>query len=98
MITNKQKVLNLRGIKFDLGSDLGFQVEAILDAFVTPHLVRNKGQKLYLIVGKGTNSRKFINGKNPLRFYTESYLEKLNLRFQNGGCGEGQEGVILVWV
>lgn len=95
---NQTKTLNLRSIRFDLGSDLGFQVEAIIDAFITPHLIQNKGQKLCLIVGKGTNSKQFINGKNPLRYYTESYLQKLNLKFENGGYGEGQEGVILVWI
>jgi hypothetical protein len=97
-VHNSTTTLNLRGIRFDLGSDLGYQVEGILDAFITPYLLKNKNQKLRLIVGKGLNSKQYIAGKNPLRYYTENYLDKLNLNYQNGGYEDGQEGVILVWV
>jgi hypothetical protein len=52
--------------------------------------------KVGVIVGKGVRSKNWINGKNPLRAYTEEYLNHCNLNWRNGRYGEGEEGVIVV--
>lgn len=53
------------------------------------------GHKFHIIVGKGHNSRRHIQGKNPLRFYTEEYLQILGLRFYQAPEWQGGSGVII---
>lgn len=99
--------LNLRGIIFNPVTDLKESVELKLDKFIRPFLFRQNGNfnnnvhgntkmELKIIVGKGNNSAHFIDGKNPLRYFVENYLEKLGLNWKNAGYFDGQEGVILV--
>ena len=52
--------------------------------------------KLGIVVGKGVRSKNKINGKNPLRFYTEQYLNHCSFEWRNGRFGEGEDGVIVV--
>jgi hypothetical protein len=52
--------------------------------------------KLGVIVGKGTRSKNTINGKNPLRAFTEEYLNQVGYNWRNGRFGEGEDGVIVV--
>ncbi len=51
---------------------------------------------LGIIVGKGVRSKNWINGKNPLRYYAEEYLDHCGHSWRNGRIGEGEEGVIVV--
>jgi hypothetical protein len=66
-----------------------------LDRFFTKWLMV-KSVNLTIIVGKGLGSKKLINGKNPLRFYTEEYLNLLQIEWRNEKDWFGQEGVIKV--
>ena len=52
--------------------------------------------KVGIVVGKGVRSKNKINGKNPLRFYTEQYLDHCEYGWRNGRVGEGEDGVIVV--
>lgn len=76
-------------------SDLATEVELSLDNFLRPYLHRNQ-VRLRIVVGKGTRSQVLIAGKNPLRHYTELYLQKMNLPFREGREWEGQAGVLIV--
>jgi hypothetical protein len=82
---------NFKPNGFSVQKDL----EEILDRFFSP-LMPLESCRIELIVGKGINSKRFINKKNPLRYYTEIYLQKLNLNFREGGFLNGQDGVIIV--
>jgi hypothetical protein len=68
----------------------------LLDRFLTPFLVKPKGIELRIVVGKGLRSSRSIQGKNPLRFYVENYLNQLGLNYRDAGYHDGQEGVIVV--
>jgi hypothetical protein len=92
----QQKVLNLRQIRFQHLNMIEQEIFSKLDEFVYPFLKTKKPMELKIIVGKGMNSRNFIKGKNPLRHYTETYLNKLGLSYRDGGYFDGQEGVIVV--
>ena len=53
---------------------------------------------LRIVVGKGLGSKKFINGKNSLRYYTELYLDGMSIEYKEGSYIDGQEGVIrIIW-
>ena len=71
-------------------------IENLLDNFLTPFLVKPKIHQLRIVVGKGLRSKRSISGKNPLRFYVESYLNILGLAYKDAGLYDGQEGVIIV--
>jgi hypothetical protein len=91
----KRYKLDLHNFKpIDYGL-LEIELEFKLDSFLRP-LLNLKSCKIEIVVGKGLNSKRFINGKNPLRFYTEKYLQKLNLDYKEGGYFEGQDGVLIV--
>lgn len=90
-----KRELNLRSHQFHNRSHLQQEVEHIIDNFVGRFL-HQRNIMLRIIVGKGVNSKNFINGKNPLRYYTEQYLNSLNVPWRNGQHWEGQEGVIIV--
>lgn len=87
--------LNLRAKSFVGGESLQQEVEGYLDRFLRPHLYRDR-VVLRIVVGKGVNSATYIQGRNPLRYYTEQYLRRLNLSYRSGQLWEGQEGVIIV--
>lgn len=92
------------------GYDLQRNIESRLDSVFYPILQKTVkkypatkksnyeyiGIQVRLIVGKGLNSRTHINGKHPVRFYTEQYLTKLGLSWREADYWSGQEGVLLV--
>ncbi len=51
--------------------------------------------KICIIVGKGLQSKNLIQGKNPLRYYTENYLNLCGYAHRNGGYFTGQDGAIV---
>jgi hypothetical protein len=69
-----------------------------LDKFIYPYLITKRTDyiDLRIIVGKGLGSRNSIDGKNPIRYYTERYLDQIQVNWRNGDYYEGQEGVIVV--
>ncbi|MEI6728403.1 MAG: Smr/MutS family protein [bacterium] len=74
-----------------------------LDQFISKIKTQNAGKiksgigvKIIVIVGKGLQTKKFIQGKNPLRFYAESYINACGYSWRNGEYGEGESGVIVV--
>ena len=82
-------------IKIHVGDTVQDSVFKILDRFMTRHLLC-KTADLTIIVGKGLGSRSVIEGKNPLRYYTEKYLEKVGCAWTNGDFWNGQDGCIRV--
>jgi hypothetical protein len=63
-----------------------------LDRFLNPFLNSksgNQNRKIEIVVGRGLNSNTFIDGKNPLRFYTEMYLHKTGFDWKNNGLNPG---------
>ncbi|GAB4145979.1 MAG: hypothetical protein OHK0017_06190 [Patescibacteria group bacterium] len=92
-----QGFLDLRSYPFDLQSDLEAQVELLLDRFLRPYLQsKNFRGTAVILVGRGLNSQRYIQGKNPLRYYTEQYLLRLGLSFANASVNQGGEGAIKV--
>jgi hypothetical protein len=89
-------VLNLRQICFEKNIREQGDVEIILDTFLYP-LMKSKVQSAEIIVGKGTRSTTFFEGKNPLRYYTENYLVSLNLEWRDVGSDGFLNGIILVY-
>ena len=51
-----------------------------------------------IITGKGIHSKHFIEGKNPLRYYTENYLDKIGFAWKYADAKHGSYGAILVQV
>lgn len=68
-----------------------------LDEFIYQHS-RSKINKVAIVVGKGLSSRRLIEGKNPLRYYTEQYLNQTALEWTNADHFSGGSGVIWVWL
>lgn len=90
MHQNSRHTLNLRSTRFQNLSDLQNEVELILDKFLRSFLLSNKAKpNLFIIVGRGLNSTTFIKGKNPLRFYTENYLDKVGLVWKDNLLNPG---------
>jgi hypothetical protein len=92
---NTTKVLDLHYFRASDYSSMERELEHKLDNFIHPFLNLNNC-RFEIIVGKGHNSKNLIQGKNPLRYYTESYLNKMGLSYRDGGYFEGQEGVLVV--
>ena len=69
-----------------------------LDKFIYPYLISKRidYMNLRIIVVKGLGSRNLIDEKNPIRYYTERYLDELGVTWRNGDYFEGQEGVIVI--
>ena len=89
-------VLNLRNLDFTDSFDIENKIHRHIDSFLYKFL-ENGGVSVKLIVGKGSSSSKFIDKKHPVRYYTEKYLNNLNLPWRNGTYLEqGQDGVIVV--
>ena len=83
----------------DLNPEFGetYQEAAIrsLDKFMSKYL-HLKSADLEIVVGKGIGSKNFIQGKNPLRYYVEGYLESIGCEFTGGSYLNNTEGVVLV--
>jgi len=68
-----------------------------LDTVFAPLLVKpGNVQQVKIIVGKGMNSKRLIQGKHPVKFYTEKYLSRLGFTWTYGGYFDGQEGTMVV--
>jgi DNA-nicking Smr family endonuclease len=92
----KSNILNLHELCFEGEGFVQEELEEILDGFVSPFLLDKHTQKLLIITGKGIHSRHFINGKNPLRYYTEIYLDKIQVDWYHTDIEHGGVGAIVV--
>ncbi len=68
-----------------------------IDNFVY-HSQQSGQKKVEIVVGRGINSKNQIEGKNPLRFYTEKYLQQAGLTWQAGVELNRNSGTIVVWL
>jgi DNA-nicking Smr family endonuclease len=91
----RQDTLDLHCLKKLAGETPEEAVSRTLDKFMLNYILR-KTAKITIVVGKGMGSKNYINGKNPLRHYTEMYLEKAGCPWRDGDYSNGQEGVIIV--
>lgn len=73
-----------------------------LDRFIVKIKLENTRQiksglcvKINIIVGKGLQSKNLINGKNPLRYFTENYLNLCGYNYKDGDYFTGQNGTII---
>lgn len=89
------KTIDLHKIRINNDFSVQSQVEDFLEKQIRPFLY-HKNMKICLIVGKGLNSKKMIEGKNPVRFYTENFLNNLGFNWQNENSFWGDSGII--WV
>lgn len=90
------KILDLHHLKFNSPYEIEEKIYHKLDNFLHPFLKKHTSShtiKVEIVVGKGLNSTNFIEGKNPLRFYVEKYLNKLGIEWQNSY----DRGAIFVW-
>jgi hypothetical protein len=87
--------LDLHFLKLRTGETPQECVERSLDAFLTKYLLF-PSVKLEIVVGRGIGSTRFINGKNPVRFYVEQYLKQMNCPFREGNMVFNEDGII--WV
>ena len=61
------------------------------------NLIKRTGRiRLGLIVGAGHNSKRSINGKNPLRYYVESYLAQTDIVWYDDLTNPFNSGLIIV--
>jgi hypothetical protein len=96
---NNIPTLDLHNVRFSGYFDMHSEITLMLDRFLSPFLLQNhRGIEVRVVVGRGLNSKNLIQGKNPMRYYTEEYLNQLGLRWRNGGYFDGQDGVIVVSV
>ena len=92
-----QKVLNLRAIRFSGINFMEQEIQMELDRFVSPFLLGKGGKvKLTIIVGRGLNSKRLIQNKHPVRYYTETYLNRMGFSWRQGEINNGGEGVIVL--
>jgi hypothetical protein len=80
----------------DYSLDIESQIHTKIQKFLLVHL-QKKTFMAKIIVGKGLNSQNFIQGKNPLRFYTENYLAQLNINFKDTDFTWDLSPTILLW-
>jgi Smr domain len=92
------QILNLHQLYFEGESFVEEEVEEVIDNFVSPYLLSQNKEELIIITGKGIHSKHFINGKNPLRYYTEIYLEKAGFDWKYADEAHGGFGAIIVQV
>jgi hypothetical protein len=92
---SNKKVLDLHSLKRIPGESVEQAVYRYVDKFMTPFL-NQKTIDVSIVVGKGIRSSRFINGKNPLRYYVETYLTKIGCSWTCGDFMSGQEGVIRI--
>ncbi len=91
--------LDLHSLWFESASFVQEEVELELDRFISPFLRVKPGRnpiKITIIVGKGIHSHHYIEGKNPLRYYTEIYLQEVGLSWRNADNFHGGRGAIVV--
>jgi hypothetical protein len=93
--TTKKAKLDLHFLELKNGQTPQETVERLLDAFLTKYLLCTS-VKLEIVVGRGIGSTRFINGKNPVKHYTEQYLRRMNCPFREGSILFNEDGVI--WV
>src|SRR4051812_12348154 len=97
-----EPTLDLHHLQFDSYLEIESKIFHTIDQFLYPILQKSRTaglpQQIKIIVGKGLNSTSQIEGKNPLRYYTEKYLFMLNIKFRSGSYVDGQEGVIVAEV
>lgn len=92
------QILNLHQLYFEGESFVEEEVEEVVDNFVSPYLLSQNREELMIITGKGIHSKHFIEGKNPLRYYTENYLDKIGFTWKYADAKHGSYGAILVQV
>ena len=92
---DKKSTLDLHSIRPLPGESHQECVFRLVDKFITPYLFKPTAN-LRIIVGKGLGSKKFINGKNLLRYCTELYLDSVGIEYKEGSFIDGQEGVIKI--
>ena len=93
---HQNQILNLHELYFEGESFVQEELEEVLDRFVSPYLISETKENLLIITGKGIHSRHFIDGKNPLRYYTEIYLDKVGVDWSYEDERHGGKGAI--WV
>jgi hypothetical protein len=101
MSRDNNYVLDLHRLWFESESFVQEEVELELDRFVTPFLRVKPGRssiRLTIVVGKGIHSHHFIEGKNPLRYYTEIYLQEVGLAWKNADNFHGGQGAIVITI
>lgn len=96
----KNNIINIRSIfqTKDSIHNLQHEIESTMDRRLAQFLYNKVETEITIIVGKGHNSDFFIEGKNPLRYYVENYLRKMNITFKDGDYHNGQEGVIIIYL
>ncbi len=92
------QILNLHQTYFDGESFVEEELEEVLDSFIAPFLITHDEEELLIITGKGIHSKHFIDGKNPLRYYTEKYLDSVGIPWQYEDEKHGGYGAILAKV
>ncbi len=95
---NDNHTLDLHNFKATSWVVFESELFQIIDSFIYSKIKTKKATKLKIIVGKGIRSTKLINNKNPLRFYTEKYLQMSGLSWADASEVDGGMGVIIVWV
>ncbi len=93
--SSKLTTLDLHNLRPIPGESVEEAVYRVLDRFMTKFLIQ-KTVDVTIIVGKGLGSKKFINGKNPLRYYTEQYLHKVGCHWSDGDWLTGQDGSLRI--
>ena len=91
-------ILNLHQMYFEGESFVQEELEEALDSFVTPYLTDNRTDQVLIITGKGIHSKHFIEGKNPLRYYTEKYLDEIGAEWIHTDEMHGGVGAIIACV
>lgn len=88
------RTLDLHNLRPNPGENIQEAVARSLDNFMVKLLSQTQGE-VCIIVGKGIGSKSLIEGKNPLRYYTENYLTQLGYKWRNDFFGDSaQDGVI----
>jgi Smr domain len=87
--------LDLHDLQPEFGESYYDAAIRVLDNFMSKYL-QLKSADLEIVVGKGIGSKNFINGKNPLRYYVEQYLDSVGCEYSGGSYLNNTEGVVIV--
>jgi Smr domain len=87
--------LDLHDLQPEFGESYYEAAIRVLDNFMSKYL-QLKSADLEIVVGKGIGSKNFINGKNPLRYYVEQYLDSVGCEYSGGNYLNNTEGVVIV--
>lgn len=93
---NDGSILDLHNLGFGSFLEVEEVVFGELDRFLYPFLSGKKSGQVRIIVGRGLNSKRRIEGRNPMRYYTEKYLKNVGLTWRDGGYFDGQDGVLII--